>query len=305
MKKEPQPAPLSAVETNCLIAAAQQGNLGARNALVEANMRLVQKRAALAARRCGKPGIANDLIQTAIAGATDNDGLIHAIAKFDLKRGLRFSTYAVRWIDNAIQNAIAAQGTVRMGRNSHGEARLRMVVAELTAEDGIPPTPREVRARCVFLGFEAPSDAAIERALMMVFEEPLPAEVEAHDAAAYRGQGYRGSQDLRALTAEPDPERALQEREEARLLLAGIEELSHNEFLILRDSFGLFGAAPRKLVDIAAELGIARQRASDLKIGALKKLRAHIARGNGESLRDPVELTRAEAAPAPRRDRAA
>lgn len=287
MKQDAEtPEPLSSAETNQLIAAAQAGDTQARNTLVEANLRLVRKRAHAAARRCGRPAIADDLIQTAIAGVNDNDGLIHAIEKFDLSRGLRFSTYAVRWIDNAIQNAVAGLGTVRMGRHSHGEARLRNIVAELTSEDGVPPTPREVRARCVFLGFEAPTDIAIARSLTMVFEEQLPHEAETGNNWA---EG-RFPSDIRAATDDPDPEAALQDREQARLLLAALDALSTQERYVLEASEGLFGAEPRKLVELAAELGISRQRVGQIKAAALEKLRAHVARGDGESWRNPSEL---------------
>jgi RNA polymerase sigma factor (sigma-70 family) len=264
-----------------LIAKAQAGDLEARNRLVELHLRLVKKRAMAAAMRCGKQDSIQDIVNTAIAGATDNDGLIHAIEKFDLTRGLRFSTYAVRWIDNAIQNAITQTAVVRVGRNSHGEARLRAVVAELTHEDGVPPTPREVRARCVFLGAEAPSDLAIERALVAVREEPMPHELENGSANVQ----YHGA-DIRTLTDEPDPSLALEDRENGRLLLSGLDLLTGPERTALTLSYGLFGSDPMKLTDIAVLLGVSRQRVGQLKAAALGKLQAHFGAAHGEPQRN-------------------
>jgi RNA polymerase sigma factor (sigma-70 family) len=276
MKKAPSHA-----LTNELIAQAQAGSLAARNQLVELHMRLVTKRATAAARRCGHPEAIPDIINTAIAGATDNDGLIHAIAKFDLSRGLRFSTYAVRWIDNAIQNAITQTAVVRVGRNSHGEARLRAVVAELTHEDQVPPTPREVRARCVFLGHEAPTDLAITRALVTVREEQMPHE-RPHDGEG----GRQHHDDPRTLTDDSDPFQALEDREAGRLLLSGLGRLSGPERTALTLSYGLFGSDPMKLTEIAKLLGVSRQRVGQLKAAALGKLQAHFGAAHGQPQRN-------------------
>jgi RNA polymerase primary sigma factor len=274
MKKAP-----SAAVTNQLIQEAQAGSLAARNQLVELHMRLVRKRCVAAAMRCGCPEAIPDIVNTAIAGATDNDGLIHAIAKFDLSRGLRFSTYAVRWIDNAIQNAITQTAVVRVGRNSHGEARLRAVVAELTHEDGVPPTPREVRARCVFMGHEAPSDLAIARALVSVRTEGMP-----HEATNSRGDTR--SPDIRTLTDDEDPQQALEDREAGRLLLSGLELLTGPERTALTLSYGLFQSEPMKLTEIATLLGVSRQRVGQLKASALGKLQAHFGAAHGEPQRN-------------------
>jgi RNA polymerase sigma factor (sigma-70 family) len=264
-------------QTLDLIRKAQAGDLAARNRIVLDNMRLVTKRAAQAARRCGKSEHLQDIINTAVAGASDNDGLIHAIEKFDVTRGLRFSTYAVRWIDNAIQNALTQTSTVRLGRNSHGEARLRNVVAELTSEDDCAPTPREVRARCVFRGASAPSDKAIERALVTMREEELPGEAPANDQ-----RKSSTSHDLRAFTADPNPETAIEERQEWKLLCTLLPSLPWNEQLVIRHTFGLAGHEILERTDIATQLGVSTQRVGHLQTSALKRLQALTA-GDGKS----------------------
>jgi RNA polymerase sigma factor (sigma-70 family) len=282
---------LTAVEVNALIVAAQAGNLGARNALIMANMRLVTKRAAVAARRCGKSDHLQDIINTAIAGASDNDGLIHAITKFDVTRGLRFSTYAVRWIDNAIQNALTQTSVVRLGRNSHGEARLRGVVAELTHEDVCAPTTREVRARCVFRGAAPPSDKAIERALVTMREEELPSETP-----SATGERHKTAGDMRALTADDSPILEIEEREEWRLLCSLLPKLPANEQLVIRHTYGLRGHEVLERTAIAAKLGVSTQRVGHLQTSALKRLKQLAAAPNGQSRNDARGLCSAEAA---------
>jgi RNA polymerase primary sigma factor len=70
----------------------------ARCTLIERNLRLVVSRAK---RFAGRGMDFLDLIQEG------NIGLIHAVDRFDYTRGLRFSTYATRWIDQAISHALS------------------------------------------------------------------------------------------------------------------------------------------------------------------------------------------------------
>lgn len=271
-----------------LIAKAQAGDIAARNQVIEMNMRLVAKRAHAAAKRCGKMHIVDDLIQTAVVGASANDGLIHAINKFDISRGLRFSTYAVRWIDNAIQNALTQTKVVRMGRTSHGEARLRGIIEELTYEDGCLPTAREVRARCVFLEHDPPSDLAIERALTAVREEEVPTDGASRPGAD--SSSRRGTTDLRALTSDANPVGELEDRELGRDLLVALDTLTPTERLVLERSFGLFGREPVSHKVLATELGVDKTRVGQLKRRALEKLQRRLVANHGESLRDIGEL---------------
>ena len=279
--------------TTELILKAQAGDIEARNRIVLDNMRLVTKRAAAAARRCGKSEHLADIINTAVVGASSNDGLIHAIAKFDVTRGLRFSTYAVRWIDNAIQNALTQTSVVRLGRNSHGEARLRTVVAELTHEDVCAPTAREVRARCVFRGTAAPSDKAIERALVTMREEELPSDVP---NVGERRTTHGAMGDLRALTAEAAPIDAIEDRQEWKMLCAALPSLPANEQLVVRHTYGLAGAKVLERVAIAAMLGVSTQRIGHLQTSALQRLKQLTAAPNGKPRDNDRELHSRKAA---------
>jgi RNA polymerase primary sigma factor len=99
-------------EQDCARLAAQ-GSEEARQRLIRANLRFV----ILVARRyraCGVP--LEDLVNEG------NIGLIQAAARFDPERGIRFVTYAVHWIRQAIAKAIRENsGVIRVPRSRPSE----------------------------------------------------------------------------------------------------------------------------------------------------------------------------------------
>lgn len=122
-----------------LLKRAQRGDEDAQNRLIESNLRLVIS----IARRYVRPGLAlEDLVQE---GAI---GLVRAIRNFDLKRGLRFSTYAVHWIRQSVGRAADAQ-TNMIRLPNHAIDSLRKIERtrnELRATLGKEPTDEEIAA---------------------------------------------------------------------------------------------------------------------------------------------------------------
>lgn len=92
-----------------------KGDKSAQKKLVEGNLRFVIK---IASKYVGQGLDFDDLVNEG------NLGLMHAATKFDPKRDIKFTTYAVWWIRESIQKAIRETGIgVRFPANRYKEMR--------------------------------------------------------------------------------------------------------------------------------------------------------------------------------------
>ena len=132
------PAHLPPAQRRSLLRIAREGD-EAHDAFVRANLRLV---VSIAKRYRGSGLSILDLIQDG------NLGLIHAVEKFDWRKGFKFSTYASWWIRQAITRSIT--NTARMIRvpvhASHDLARLQQARVTLEARFGRTATLPELAA---------------------------------------------------------------------------------------------------------------------------------------------------------------
>ena len=90
---------------------ARQGDFGARQAMIEHNLRLV---VSIAKNYLGRGLPMPDLIEEG------NLGLMHSISKFEPERGFRFSTYASWWVRQSIERAIMHQARLAVANSSSG-----------------------------------------------------------------------------------------------------------------------------------------------------------------------------------------
>jgi RNA polymerase primary sigma factor len=216
------------------------GDEAAKARLREANLRLVVQ----VARRYLNHGLPLlDLIEEG------NLGLLRAIEKFDAARGVRFSTYAVWWIRQAIVSALAHQARairlpvhveLLLGRCAKEQERLSQAL-------GRRPTPAELAAA---LGL---SVEQIEE-LTEIRPQPVPPEA----------------------AADPNEAAGALLRSRAELVSV-LDDLAENERTVLRRRFGLEGGEPETLEAVGRRLGLTGDRVRQIEGAGLRKLRALLA----------------------------
>jgi RNA polymerase primary sigma factor len=145
-----------------IIEAGQAMSRKAKKELTEANLRLVVS----LGRRYTNRGLGFlDLIQEG------NLGLMRAMAKFDYRRGYKFSTYATWWIRQSMSRALADQGrTIRLPVHMVETInKLLRVTRSLVQRLGREPTPEEIARQ-----MEMPLDKV--RWALKIVKEPISLE---------------------------------------------------------------------------------------------------------------------------------
>jgi len=243
-------------------AKAQNGDEEAVQALAKANLRFVIS----VAKKYQNRGVSlTDLIQEG------NVGLVTAARKFDPEPGVKFISYAVWWIRQAILASLANHGRpVRVPLNRASDlARIFREKERLKQELGREPTSYEL-GRAARLTPELVESLQTLNAAEIRLDAPI-------------GDSEDSQLVERFITEEaPEPEAEVENRLLHEAISSALSSLDERDAKVLRMYFGLEGKREHTLEEIGNSLGVTRERIRQLRDRALRRLREG---DSGEALR--------------------
>jgi RNA polymerase primary sigma factor len=231
----------------------RQGDPEAMHELIKRNLRFV---ISVAKKYQNRGLLLTDLI------GEGNVGLLTAARKFDPDQGVKFISYAVWWIRQAILASLARQGrTVRVPLNRTADlSRIVRTAEALRQELRREPTPEEI-AKSTGLSLEVVQSLAALNTADVRLDAPLDPEGD-------RSLIERFIADDQSNAEEEAMDRFLTDEIEAALAT-----LPARDAKVLRLYFGLDGDREHTLEEIGGMLGVTRERVRQLRDRALKRLR--------------------------------
>jgi RNA polymerase primary sigma factor len=232
----------------------ERGDESARSRLIESNLRLV---VTIAKPYRGRGVDLLDLIQEGTFG------LVRAVDKYDWRRDTKFSTYAAWWIRHGIVESLAKARAIRVPASvAERAALIRRTEAALRARFSREPATAEIAAELDLTTAEVTEARAAFQPLSSL-DQPLAGDTETS---------------LADVVADPecdDPFEPFADEARQRALERTLKSLPERGRKVIELRFGLRDGKPRTADDVAAELGVTRERARQIELHALRKLSAN------------------------------
>jgi RNA polymerase primary sigma factor len=244
---------LSAQQEIAIARRVRAGDEEAMQELVKRNLRFVIS----VAKKYQNRGMAlTDLI------GEGNVGLLTAARKFDPDQGVKFISYAVWWIRQAILASLARQGrTVRVPLNRTADlSRIIRTAETLRQELRREPTPEEI-AGATGLSLDVVQSLAALNTADVRLDAPLDPD------------GERSLIDRFVADEQGDAEAQAMDKFLSEEIDRALRTLPPRDAKVLRLYFGLDGGREHTLEEIGGMLGVTRERVRQLRDRALKRLK--------------------------------
>jgi RNA polymerase primary sigma factor len=246
-----QRRPLTAAEEACLARRIERGDRAAKEEMIARNLGLVWS---VAERFRGRGVAFEDLLQE---GAV---GLARAVERFDHRRGVKFSTYAVWWIRRSMRDALADARPIRIPPATRRQmAAMERARSELRRVRATPPTTDDIARRA---GLSVRTVRTLQAAAHVTasLDEPI-------------GDDTTPLGELIGDDAATDASHRTEERETSRQLWAMLRILPERQREVVLRRYGLRGDLPQTHAEIGAWVGVGEERSRQLERQALHWLR--------------------------------